>query len=169
MSRFILCTLVMFSSLTICIAQSMSFSRVGSIGKFSNGVYAASLATSFNNSVNCIKLNTGVTLFGGLLGRNEFFSACTSVISNDKLEFKLFPNPVVSYGRLVGSGFSSSLQTISVDVVDASGRLMMKFQLDTRILRTGHAINMSNLFSGNYFLRVHGGDLHHVIPFIKVQ
>jgi hypothetical protein len=167
--RYILCALILFSSLTFSIAQSISFSRVGSIGQLPNGVYAASLATSFNNNVDCIKLNTGVTLFNGLLGRNEFLAACKSVIPNEELQFKLFPNPVVNNARLVASGIPSSAQTISVGVVDASGRLMMKLQLDAQILRTGYAINMSNLFSGNYFLRIHVGDLNHVIPFVKVQ
>lgn len=169
MMKFILNMLILLSSLTSSNAQSIPFSRVGVIGQFTTGGYASSLATSFNNSVDCIKLNTGVTLFNGLFGQNEFFAACKSTISNEAWEFSLFPNPVVNYTRLVASSVPNSIHTISIVVVDALGRTILKAKLDPRVLRAGYVINASGLLSGNYFLRVHGDGLSRVIPFVKVK
>ena len=169
MMKFILYMLFILSSFFISNAQSISFSRVGSIGQLSSGGYASSLATSFNNSVDCIKLNTGVTLFSGLFGQNEFFTACKPVVSFESVEFNLFPNPVVNYTRLVASSMPSSLTSFSLVVFDALGRTILKTKLDSHVLRTGYVINASGFLSGNYFLRVYGNGLSRVIPFVKVQ
>lgn len=167
--KFIFIVLFLLTFLPRSNAQSISFSRVGSIGQLSLGGYASSLATSFNNSVDCIKLNTGVTLFNGLFGQNEFFSSCKPVVSVESLEFNLFPNPVINYTRLVASGIPSSLTTMSLVVVDALGRTILRTKLDSRVLRAGYVINASGFLSGNYFLRVYGDGLSRVIPFVKVQ
>jgi hypothetical protein len=169
MMKFILYMLILLSSLTSSKGQSISFSRVGVIGQLPTGGYASSLATSFNNAVDCIKLNTGVTLFSGLFGGNEFYDACKPILSNELLGFSLFPNPVVNYTRLVASGIPVSLHTISIVIVDALGRTILKTKIDPRVLRTGYVVNASSYLSGNYFLRVHGDGFSRVIPFVKVQ
>ena len=150
-------------------AQSLSFSRVGSISQLPGGGYVASIASSFNNSVDCIKLNTGVSLFGSILNRNEFSAACRTSISEGALEFNLFPNPVVNYTRLVAYGLSPSANSITIVIVDALGRTFLKEQLAPRVLIAGYSMHLSRLMSGNYFIRVYGDGFSRVIPLVKVQ
>lgn len=153
----------------ICKAQSISFSRVGSVGKFPGGDYVASLATSFNNKTECVKLNTGVTLFWGLFGRDDFYSYCKNAATEIHYELKLYPNPVNSTARLVGSGLSSSVNQLKYEVLDALGRSIKRESLDAGLLRTGVNLKFDFLAVGNYFLKVFTNDFVQVIPFIKVN
>jgi len=152
-----------------CMAQSLSFSRVGSIGTFSDGGYVSSLAISFNRNAECVKLNTGVSLFGSLLGQKEFVVFCKAVSAGEDIEFNLYPNPVVTYTRLVATGMSIAMTQLDMTIVDALGRLVRREKLQASGLRTGYVLNVGSLSAGNYFLRVEASGFNKVIPFVKVH
>ena len=152
-----------------CIAQSLSFSRVGSIGGFFDGGYVASLAISFNKATECVKLNTGVSLFGTALGQREFIVSCKPNAADVLLDFKLFPNPVVTYARLVATGISASFNQVNLSIIDASGRVLWREKVDVSSLRTGFVLKIGHFSAGNYFLRVDANGFNKVIPFVKVH
>lgn len=162
----ILVILCIFSN---CIAQSLSFTRVGSIGRFSDRGYVASLAICFNKASECVKLNTGVFLFGSTLGQRDFVILCKTNSTDENLEFNLFPNPVVTYARLVATGISLSLHQVNLSLVDASGRVLWREKVDANSLRTGYVLKLGHFLAGNYFLRVDVSGISKVIPFVKIH
>lgn len=164
--NFILVVSCIFSN---CIAQSLSYSRVGSIGGFSDQGYVASLAICFNKASECVKLNTGVSLFGSTLGQRDFVVSCTKNSADENLEFNLFPNPIITYARLVATGISVSLNQVNLSVVDASGRVLWREKVYANILRTGYVLKIGHFLAGNYFLRVDASGFSKVIPFVKVH
>lgn len=168
MNRYFLILLI-FHVLGTSYAQSVSFFRVGSLGTFPGGGYVASLATSFNSTEACIKLNTGVSLFGGSLGQYEFVVACKPQSLEEVLEFTLFPNPVVNYTRLVAKGISASVSKVNLIIIDAVGRVVWKELFQATLLRTGFVLRLSALSAGNYFLQVNAGGFTKIIPFVKVH
>lgn len=137
-----------------CFAQSMSFSRVGCVGSLADGGYVASLPVSFNSVADCIKLNTGVSLFGSTLGHKEFVVFCKPVSADENLEIQLYPNPVVSYTRLVATGVDLSLSQVNLTIVDAAGRVVWREKVYGTALRTGYVLKIGHFSAGNYFLRV---------------
>lgn len=161
--------LVVSCFFNVCIAQSLSFSRVGSIGGFSDRGYVASLAICFNKATECVKLNTGVSLFGAALGQREFFISCKTFSAEEPLDFNLFPNPVVSYARVVATGITVSLSQVSLSIVDASGRVLWREKVDAGSLRTGYVLKVGHFLAGNYFLRVDANGYNKAIPFVKVH
>lgn len=152
-----------------CFAQPISFSRVGSIGSFSDGGYVACLAVSFNTASECVKLNTGVSLFGATLGQREFIVSCKTNAANEPFDFALFPNPVVTYARLVARGNSSMFNRVNLSIVDASGRILWREKVDVNSLRTGLVLNIGHFSAGNYFLRLEVSAFVKVLPFVKVH
>lgn len=152
----------------LCQSQSMSFSRIGSLGALAGTNYTASLAASFNNASECIKLNTGVALFAGTMGKKEFVAICKPLLVEEKIEFTLFPNPVENYTRLVATGLPVSLDQIQVIIVDAAGRTVLSEKIACSRLRTGYSFYLNRLSAGNYFLRIYANGLTRIIPFVKV-
>lgn len=169
MIRKIIFILSVLGTFNYGMAQSMSFSRVGSVGAFSDRGYVASLAISFNKVAECVKLNTGVSLFGSSIGQREFFVSCAPSSVDEYLDFTLYPNPVVNYTRLVAAGTVSSLNQYLLAIIDATGRLVWKEKVTASDLRSGHILKIAHFSAGNYFLRVEGSGFSRVIPFVKVH
>ena len=169
MKKILLYLFVLFFAAQSALAQSSSFISVSAIAALSNGSKVTCQALSFNKAVDCIQLNTGLSLFSGILGVMQFSAACKAITASVPLAFKLFPNPVVNYTRLISTASLPAVDQLQLAVIDAMGRIVMKRAIGSSNLTTGISLFFGNLSAGNYYLRIDGENLHRVVPFIKVK
>jgi hypothetical protein len=154
---------------------SMVFSQTGviysisAIGNLSGGTESKSIPQNIIFSNGCIQLQTGLSLFSGLIGQTDFNLDCKSGTTPNLATIRLYPNPVSNYVRIEGSGFSSNDTKIELSIIDATGRIIQKQQVLSAALLNGNSYYWGWLQSGNYFLRVEADNLKRIIPFVKLN
>jgi hypothetical protein len=142
---------------------------VGTIDMLSNGERATGSALSFNKSTECIQLNTGLDVYQGINGIKEFDLTCKTNNSNIKVQFNLFPNPLVDYTRLQSSVLINTNQLLQLTVIDASGRVVLKKQINPSLVFTGASLYFGGLAAGAYYIKIDADVVHQFIPFIKIN
>ncbi|MEY3324513.1 MAG: Secretion system C-terminal sorting domain [Bacteroidota bacterium] len=154
---------------TVAFAQPSVIYSIGAIGNLSGQTEAKCLSQSIIFSNGCVQLQTGLSLFSGLIGLAEFNLDCKPSTTPTPFNIRLYPNPVINYVRLEGSGFSTSETKIDLSIIDATGRLIQKQQIIAAALLNGSSYFWGWLQSGNYFLRIESDNVKRIIPFVKLN
>lgn len=167
MKYLILIVINIFSFLLL--AQDRSFIAVNATGPLSTGSLALSSPAFFDKKNDCLKINSGVSLFSGSIGSGLFVMLCDTEEDIRAVQFRLYPNPASSTSTLVSSILLRGEREISITIVDAMGRVVIQSFRSADQLLAGTSISLNSLVAGNYFLRIDGQVVHQVISFIKVN
>ena len=154
---------------TVVFAQPSVIYSIGAIGNLSGQTEAKCLSQSIIFSNGCVQLQTGLSLFSGLIGLRDFNLDCKPSTTPTPVNIRLYPNPVINYVRLEGTGFSTSETKIDLSIIDATGRLIQKQQIIAAALLNGSSYYWGWLQSGNYFLRIEADNVKRIIPFVKLN
>ena len=85
----------------------------------------------------------------------------TQIVKNEKLEFKIWPNPSVTEFNLEITNKVENQPSL-IEIFDQSGRLIQKLTTEKKLLQFG-----SNLQSGHYFIQITTGEFRDVKQIIK--
>lgn len=100
----------------------------------------------------------------------SFYNQSTNVEAyaiDDRVEIALYPNPARTSIQLKGSLPSTS--NLKIEVFDLLGRrVSTSFKLTNTELEAGYRLNISQLTSGVYTVRISGGDRFTSLVFVKL-
>lgn len=115
----------------------------------------------------CISLNMGLGLHFAQKKHGVFEVDCWEEDSLSDSKFLFYPNPVQSSATLLVLSQGTLHHKVQLQLVDALGRTVKLQWATWQELKAGCAIEVSQLSSGVYFLRITSSAFQHVIKIIK--
>lgn len=157
MTRYTLLFFLIYMPLNL-IAQIKGPNHIGSIGSMGikNLVFSGPIII---NDSSCFTISNGVK---AIIERpnTDFFRLNCEVLYNNQSQvilFNTYPNPTSNYTILnfiKKEGLYSLNEEVGLRLYDNSGNLFSVFKTTIFEISNGYKINISNLFSGNYYLLI---------------
>jgi hypothetical protein len=166
--QFLKLLVVLFFSTSIKAQISIPY-QIGSIGTMgtANPVFSGPVLIS---GADCFLLSNGIKTFE-LPQIGYFSTACRLMLMSDPgFRLTAFPNPIISTVTIKTSEQVKPLNdnSIQLQLLDISGRLIQTFHTDIKGLNIGYQIQMSSLSNGSYFIKVASGSINYqVLSIIK--
>ena len=89
-----------------------------------------------------------------------------SNVANGNSTFVLYPNP--NTGTFVVEGTITSTDgKAAIEITDVTGKLVYREDVKTMSDKLNHTINISNVASGAYMIRIVSDNAREVVPFVK--
>ena len=146
-------------------AQSVLMSSVGMLSGTSSNV----TAVNFKSTATCIDVQSGIAVFNGTRGFGEFAVNCAITQEFNTLGIKLFPNPARTNTKAQFINTPPLTETFSVSVWNTEGAMMSTRKETGYSILQGIMLDVSNLVSGSYVLRVESTKFVEAIKFIKAN
>ncbi|WP_317899237.1 VPS10 domain-containing protein [Aurantibacillus circumpalustris] len=140
----------------ICLYESISLNVTGALSYTWNPGGPAGSSLTFTPAVTTTYYCTGVDANG--CSKTSAFTASVSFCSGEKTLllnktlYSIFPNP--TKGKLTLATSSSSEKAMNLEVMDVSGKIVFKQQLSFTNSEKQIDINISELSSGTYFIKL---------------
>ncbi len=138
-------------------------SSIGSIG----GSVANVSAINFNSIATCIDIKSGITVLTGKRAAGEFAINCEVSMQYNSLGVKMFPNPVQTQTKVKATNTPPLNEIFSLTIISANGVVLNTRKEIGYNLFQGLTIDLGNLQSGTYVLKIDSPKFVDVIKFIK--
>lgn len=138
-------------------------SSIGSIG----GSVANVSAINFNSIATCIDIKSGITVLTGKRATGEFAINCEVSMKYNSLGVKMFPNPVQTQTKVKATNTPPLNETFNFTIISANGVVLSTRKETGYNLFQGLTIDLGNLQSGTYVLKIDSPKFVDVIKFIK--
>ena len=138
-------------------------SSIGSIG----GSVANVSAINFNSIATCIDIKSGITVLTGKRATGEFAINCEVSMKYNSLGVKMFPNPVQTQTKVKATNTPPLNETFNLTIISANGVVLSTRKETGYNLFQGLTIDLGNLQSGTYVLKIDSPKFVDVIKFIK--
>lgn len=138
-------------------------SSIGSIG----GSAANISAINFNSIATCIDIKSGITVLTGNRASGEFALNCEVSMQYNSLGVKMFPNPVQNQTKVKATNTPPLNEKFNLTIISANGAVMITRKETGYNLFQGLTIDLGNLQSGTYVLKIDSPKFVDVIKFIK--
>ena len=159
--------------IAICVglfAYTTSFAQQGvvisSIGNFA-GTTSSISAIQFKSISNCIDVESGMAVLTGKRATGDFAINCEVSLKYNSLGVRLFPNPVQAQAKVKATNTPPLNETFNLTVWSADGVLITSRKETGYNLFQGLTIDLSNLKSGTYVLKIDAPKFVDVVKFIK--
>lgn len=146
--------------------ESMGQRGVSSIGSIGGSVANIS-AINFNSIATCIDIKSGITVLTGKRATGEFALNCEVSMQYNSLGVKMFPNPVQNQTKVKASNTPPLNETFNLTIISANGAVISTRKETGYNLFQGLTIDLGNLQSGTYVLKIDSPNFVDVIKFIK--
>ncbi len=138
-------------------------SSIGSIG----GSVANVSAINFNSIATCIDIKSGITVLTGKRAAGEFAINCEVSMQYNSLGVKMFPNPVQTQTKVKATNTPPLNEIFNLTIISANGVVLNTRKEIGYNLFQGLTIDLGNLQSGTYVLKIDSPKFVDVIKFIK--
>ena len=138
-------------------------SSIGSIG----GSAANISAINFNSISTCIDVKSGIVVLTGKRANGEFALNCEVSMQYNSLGVKMFPNPVQNQTKVKATNTPPLNETFNLTIISANGAIISTRKETGYNLFQGLTIDLVNLQSGTYLLKIDSPKFVDVIKFIK--
>ena len=138
-------------------------SSIGSIG----GSVANVSAINFNSIATCIDIKSGITVLTGKRATGEFAINCEVSMKYNSLGVKMFPNPVQTQTKVKATNTPPLNETFNLTIISANWVVLSTRKETGYNLFQGLTIDLGNLQSGTYVLKIDSPKFVDVIKFIK--
>lgn len=138
-------------------------SSIGSIG----GSVANVSAINFNSIATCIDIKSGITVLTGKRATGEFAINCEVSMKYNSLGVKMFPNPVQTQTKVKATNTPPLNEIFNLTIFSANGVVLSTRKETGYNLFQGLTVDLGNLQSGTYVLKIDSPKFVDVIKFIK--
>jgi hypothetical protein len=142
---------------------------MGIVDRPANETKIAGYITTLEKNIACLQVVSGLYAYYGIAGNKLFALDCPTGPVIERPDIKLFPNPATNYIRLQSNQLLTDYLSLTVKIIDATGRTILQQSISNTRLYGGHSLYVGTLASGNYFLTIESNSLKQIIPFIKVN
>jgi hypothetical protein len=139
---------------------------VSSIGNFA-GTTSSISAIQFKSISTCIDVESGMAVLTGKRAAGEFAINCEVSLKYNSLGVRMFPNPVQAQAKVKATNTPPLNETFNLTVWTADGVLINSRKETGYNLFQGLTIDLSNLKSGTYVLKIDAPKFVDVVKFIK--
>ena len=154
------------ASLLFISIESMGQRGVSSIGSI-GGSAANISAINFNSISTCIDVKSGIVVLTGKRANGEFALNCEVSMQYNSLGVKMFPNPVQNQTKVKATNTPPLNETFNLTIISANGAIISTRKETGYNLFQGLTIDLVNLQSGTYLLKIDSPKFVDVIKFIK--
>jgi hypothetical protein len=159
--------IVLFIGMFAC---TLSYAQQGvvisSIGNF-GGTSSSISAIQFKSISTCIDVESGMAVLTGKRAAGEFAINCEVSLRYNTLGVRMFPNPVQAQAKVKATNTPPLNETFNLTVWTADGVLINSRKETGYNLFQGLTIDLSNLKSGTYVLKIDAPKFVDVVKFIK--
>jgi hypothetical protein len=149
-------------------AQSSAIFMMSSIGNLA-GSSTTGMAFQFNSSGTCVKIQNGVAILNGVRGNGPFAVNCEVNFKINNLGLKIYPNPVKNVTKVKFINTPPLAEYFNLTIWTTDGVLILTRKESGYDLFKGLNIDMSNLISGSYVLKVGSSEYVDALKFIKAD
>ncbi len=149
-------------------AQSSAIFMMSSIGNLA-GSSTTGMAFQFNSSGTCVKIQNGVAILNGVRGNGPFAVNCEVNFKINNLGLKIYPNPVKNVTKVKFINTPPLAEYFNLTIWTTDGVLILTRKESGYDLFKGLNIDMSNLISGSYVLKVGTSEYVDALKFIKAD
>ena len=146
-------------------AQNFMMSSVGNLTGTSNNASAV----NFKSIANCIDVQSGIAVFNAIRNTGEFSVNCNILQEFNSLGVKMFPNPARKSSMVKFIKSPPLNDNFSVSVLTSGGALMSARRETGYTLTQGIILDVTNLTSGTYILKIESSQFLEAIKFIKAN
>lgn len=139
---------------------------VSSIGSFP-GTTSSISAIQFKSISTCIDVQSGMAVLTGKRATGDFAINCEVSLKYNSLGVRMFPNPVQAQAKVKATNTPPLNETFNLTVWSSDGVLINSRKETGYILFQGLTIDLSNLKSGTYVLKIDAPRFVDVVKFIK--
>lgn len=139
---------------------------VSSIGNFP-GTTSSIAAIQFKGISTCIDVQSGMAVLTGKRAAGDFAINCEVSLKYNSLGVRMFPNPVQAHAKVKATNTPPLNETFNLTVWSADGVLINTRKETGYSLFQGLTIDLSNLKSGTYVLKIDAPKFVDVVKFIK--
>ena len=154
------------ASLLFISIESMGQRGVSSIGSI-GGSAANISAINFNSISTCIDVKSGIVVLTGKRANGEFTLNCEVSMQYNTLGVKMFPNPVQNQTKVKATNTPPLNEKFNLTIINANGAIISSRKETGYNLFQGLTIDLGNLQSGTYLLKIDSPKFVDVIKFIK--
>ena len=165
--RFLTNTFILILALFTNIARGQMF-MISSMGSFPNTSSNAS-AINFKGNALCIDVQSGIAVLNAKATLGEFAINCTIDQKINTLGLKLYPNPAKSNSTLKFINTPPLNEIFNVSIWNPEGYLMNSRQATGYQIFQGLQLNLTEISSGNYILKIESPRFIEAIKFIKIN
>lgn len=157
----------------ICAASLLlvSINVMGQRGVSSIGLIGGSAANisaiNFNSIATCIDIKSGIVVLTGKRAAGEFALNCEVSMQYNSLGVKMFPNPVQNQTKVKATNTPPLNEKFNLTIINANGAIISSRKETGYNLFQGLTIDLGNLQSGTYLLKIDSPKFVDVIKFIK--
>lgn len=157
----------------ICAASLLlvSINLMGQRGVSSIGLIGGSAANisaiNFNSIATCIDIKSGIAVLTGKRASGEFALNCEVSMQYNSLGVKMFPNPVQNQTKVKATNTPPLNETFNLTIITANGVVLSTRKETGYNLFQGLTIDLGNLQSGTYVLKIDSPKFVDVVKFIK--
>jgi hypothetical protein len=155
----------------VCVSMSLALYAqqgvvVSSIGNFP-GTTSSIAAIQFKGISTCIDVQSGMAVLTGKRAPGDFAINCEVSLQYNSLGVKMYPNPVQGQTKVKATNTPPLNETFNLTVWSADGVLINTRKETGYSLFQGLTIDLSNLKSGTYVLKIDAPKFADVVKFIK--
>jgi hypothetical protein len=159
--------IVLFIGMFACtVSYAQQGVVVSSIGNF-GGTTSSISAIQFKSISNCIDVESGMAVLTGKREAGDFAINCEVSLKYNSLGVRMFPNPVQAQAKVKATNTPPLNETFNLTVWTADGVLINSRKETGYNLFQGLTIDLSNLKSGTYVLKIDAPKFVDVVKFIK--
>lgn len=141
---------------------------MSSVGMMTN-TSSNTTSINFKSSATCIDVQSGIAVFNGTRGVGEFVANCTITQEFNALGIKLFPNPVRTITKIKFINTPPLTEAFSVSIWNTEGGMISTRKETGYSIYQGIMLDVSNLTSGSYVLKVESTQFVDALKFIKAN
>lgn len=140
-------------------------SSIGMMGTASGTISAL----NFKSTASCIDIQSGVAILNGVRGNGAFAFSCEVAMNFNRLGIKLYPNPVTSNTKVKFINTPPLTEQFSLQIFTAEGQFISSKKETGYNLFQGITLDLSNITSGSYILKITSTQFVDAIKFIKAN
>lgn len=147
------------------VSAQIVMSSVGMIAGTSSTVSSI----NFKSVASCIDVQSGVAVLKGERGTGEFAYSCEVAMKFNSLGIKLYPNPVNSATKVKFVNTPPLTEVFNLQIFNTDGQFISSKKETGYNLFQGITIDLGNLNSGTYVLKIESSSFVDAIKFIKAN
>ncbi len=148
-----------------CNAQQLTMSSMGMLNHTTN----LSTAMNFKSTASCIDVQSGIANYSSKITYGEFAINCNVDQRFNTLGLRLFPNPVIANTKIKFSNTPPMNENFKLTICNAEGMIMRILNTNGYQLFQGYIVNLNNLTSGTYIIKIESPQFIEALKFIKIN
>ena len=159
---YICCCLLYINN---CNAQQLIISSMGILNNTTN----LSTAMNFKSNANCIDVQSGIANYTYKKTNGEFAINCNVDKKFNTLGLKLFPNPVSTTTKIKFINTPPLNEDFKLTICNSEGFVMRILNTNGYQLFQGFIVNVNDLTSGTYIIKIESPQFIEAMKFIKIN